>query len=40
MNQQGVGWNEGLIRELFSDDEVQAILRIPLSAMGITDRLL
>lgn len=29
-----------MIRELFSDDEVQAILRIALSAMGITDRLL
>lgn len=40
MNQQGKGQNEDLIRELFSDDEVHTILRIPLSSMGITDKLL
>lgn len=39
MNQEGVGWNEELIKELFTEVEAQAILRIPTSSMGANDRL-
>ncbi|XP_062014134.1 uncharacterized protein LOC133730589 [Rosa rugosa] len=31
-------WNEGLIRRMFSPDEAEAILRIPLSDRAVTDR--
>lgn len=40
MNQHGEGWNEKLLKELFSKAEVQAIMRILVSSMGFKDRLI
>lgn len=40
MNQGGGGgWNQAVIRNLFSEKEAQAILKIPISIMGEKDRL-
>lgn len=36
LNQNSVGWNEGLLKHIFSDDEVQAIKRIPISSFGVS----
>lgn len=34
------GWNEELLREIFCEEEVQTILSIPVSSMGVRDRLI
>lgn len=39
LNRNFVGWNEGLLKHLFSDDEVQAIKRIPIRSFRLADRL-
>lgn len=39
MNHRGEGWNEGLVRKLFSSEEAQVILKIPVSSMGTSNRL-
>lgn len=39
LNTTSSGWNEELLLQLFSADEVQAILRIPVSSLGLADRL-
>lgn len=40
MHQNKAGWNVELLRQTFSDDEVQIIQRIPTSALGVTDRMI
>lgn len=39
LNQGGVGWNMEMLARLFSDDEILAIKRTPISTMGLADRL-
>lgn len=36
LNQKGEGWNEELIKGIFSKGEAQEILRIPVSSIGVT----
>lgn len=40
LNREGEGWNEALIKRIFSEVEVKAILRIPMSLVGVKDRLI
>lgn len=39
MNQHCEGQNEALLAKLFSEDEVQAILKVPMSTMMVKNRL-
>lgn len=34
------GWNEELIRDMFCEEEAQKILSVPISSMGVRDRLI
>lgn len=40
MKQDGEGWNVPLIQSMFNEFEAQTILRIPVSSMGVNDRLM
>lgn len=39
LNQNSEGWNEDLLKSLFYEEKVQAILAIPVRLMGAKDRL-
>lgn len=39
MNQTRVGWNDHLLRQLFSNEDVRAIMNTPCSLLGRADRL-
>lgn len=39
MNYDGSGWNQNLLSQLFSLDEMRIINKTPFSSMGIADRL-
>lgn len=40
MRQEKKGWNQRLLRNLFSETEVAGILSLPLSSLGMQDRLI
>lgn len=40
MNQEGEGWNVNLLKSLVTESEANAIMNIPLSSMGVQDRLI
>lgn len=39
MHPSRAGWNERLVRQVFAEDDAKVILRTPISALGVTDRL-
>lgn len=39
MNPNRAGWNIHLLKQLFNDSEIQSITKIPISALGMADRL-
>lgn len=39
MKEDGEGWNQTLLAQLFSPEEIQIINRTPISSMGLADRL-
>ncbi|WP_288831198.1 hypothetical protein, partial [uncultured Paraburkholderia sp.] len=40
LNPRGEGWNKELLNQLFSEEEKKAILNIPVSSLGLKDRLI
>lgn len=40
LHQHRVGWNEELLYQLFSEKECLSIQKIPVSSLGLTDKLI